>query len=563
MLSSRENLPRKSTQPLPNGPASGSAQDGPPWTVDRIAQGLVNSHSPDECVALAGMAERAGDAVLKRRCLDQAVALDRNCQAALLMLAAASLDDGDAVGTFALLEETLRAGLLPDAAAPLHRELLARATGDERLQDYLRAVGRLESAPPAKQLSVVLVTNLFPPQELGGYGRMMWEFAHGLVARGHRVRVLTSDSAEFGKTPAADEVEMDHRVLRKLRMLGTWVGGRPAPLTDRAEMVRRMSDNAALLNSAVVDAQADLVLAGNLDFLGASILQPALRANVPVLHALANASPGFAVAEQPREPHYWVAPCSDWNGEVYAQAGFTPARRETLYPGARIDRFFRLFLPDVRRLRICYASLVLPYKGVDTLVAALGRLHAAGVDFTAEIAGDAPDPDFLAGLQDQVGRQGMAAKVSFTGFLDRPGLAALFARNNVLVFPSKFREPFGISQVEALAAGLVVVSSGTGGAKEIIRGGVDGLLFAAGNDADLAERLASLARTPELMTRLQRAGQARAIAFSVDNAVRKIESLAAGLHAGRSRPDHPAAAHPEVRSDVRPADLGVRECLQT
>jgi len=117
--------------------------------------------------------------------------------------------------------------------------------------------------------------------------------------------------------------------------------------------------------------------------------------------------------------------------------------------------------------------------------------------------------------------------VTFPGFLDRAGLSALFARSNVLVFPSIFNEPFGISQVEALAAGLVVVSSGTGGAREIIRDGVDGLLFPAGNAAELAARLLRLARDPALAAQLQKQSQARAAQFSVDAAVATIERLAA------------------------------------
>ena len=291
--------------------------------------------------------------------------------------------------------------------------------------------------------------------------------------------------------------------------------------------MRRLRDNHARLRTAVTKLNADLVLAGNLDLLGASILHPALGRKIPVLHTLANANPGYSLGEQPREAHYWVAPCSDWNGGVFKAAGYAPARVETLYPGAPINRFFRLFLPDTQRLRICYASLVLPYKGAGTLVQALGRLHDAGVEFSAEIAGDAPDPAFIAELHAIVQAKGMAHKVQFPGFLDRNGLSALFARCNVLVFPSRFEEPFGISQVEALAAGLVVVSSGTGGAKEIIRDKSDGLLFAAGDDAELANKLALLARSSGLMAKLQRNGQARATAFSVANAVKKIESLAA------------------------------------
>ena len=36
----------------------------------------------------------------------------------------------------------------------------------------------------------LIVTNLYPPQELGGYGRSMADFAWGLLRRGHYVEVL-------------------------------------------------------------------------------------------------------------------------------------------------------------------------------------------------------------------------------------------------------------------------------------------------------------------------------------------------------------------------------------
>lgn len=480
---------------------------------------------------MAGLAEQIGEAELHRQALGRAVGLDRHCQTALLTLAAHASAEGDKASTFAFLEEASRAGVLPDDVRPVLQELFGQVAGEESLQNYLRAIGRTPVKKAAKSLSILLVTNLFPPQELGGYGRMMWEFAHGLLERGHRVRVLTADVTEFGhQAPSEEESAMERHVMRTLKLVGTWVGGRGVMLDDRNEIVRRLRDNAARVRTAIVKSEADLLLAGNLDFLGMPALQPAFAQRVPVLHALANASPGYSVPELPAGVSYWVAPCSDWNGQVLRDAGYEPARVETLYPGARIDRFFRLFLPDTRRLRICYASLVLPYKGADTLVQALGRLHAAGMDFSAEIAGDAPDPVFLQGLQDFVRAQGMESKVHFTGFLDRAGLAGLFARSNVLVFPSKFEEPFGISQVEALAAGLVVVTSGTGGAKEIIRDGIDGVRFLAGNDADLAGKLAALAQEPSQMVRLQRYAQARAVRFSVQNAVEKIETLAAGMH---------------------------------
>jgi glycosyltransferase involved in cell wall biosynthesis len=481
------------------------------------------------CLAFANTAQ---DAAVVTAALERAASLDRDCQPALINLAAAALEQGDGLTTLAYIEEAARVGPLPPEVTPLREQLFAEASVIQTpISDYLGIIGRLPVEPAERPLTIVLVTNLFPPQELGGYGRMMWEFAHGLRARGHTVRVLTADVPQFAKPATEDEVAMEEHVMRTLALLGSWEGGRAVPITDRSEQIRRLRDNAARVRTAVTKLDADLVLAGNIDFLGVSILEPALSREVPVLHALANAAPGYPVNEQPLQSHYWVAPCSDWNGTVFRQAGFAPTRVDTLYPGARVDRFFRLLLPETGRIRLCYASLVLPYKGAHTLVNALIALHRAGVDFTAEIAGDAPDAAFLGKLRDTVRENGLDAKVSFTGFLNRDGLKSLFARSNLLVFPSEFDEPFGISQVEAMAAGLVVVSSGTGGAREIVRDGVDGLLFRAGNATDLTDKLVRIARDPQLFTSLQRASQARALTFSVNHAVRKIETLAGEMHA--------------------------------
>ena len=40
-------------------------------------------------------------------------------------------------------------------------------------------------------MRLLLITNLYPPQELGGYGRCMADFAWGLQQRGHTIQVLT------------------------------------------------------------------------------------------------------------------------------------------------------------------------------------------------------------------------------------------------------------------------------------------------------------------------------------------------------------------------------------
>jgi glycosyltransferase involved in cell wall biosynthesis len=491
----------------------------------RLLSSLSASHDSVETLAFAAQAEAVGDGPLQRVALEQAVRLDRNNQAAFLALAALSLDQNKPASTLVLLEEAARVGPLTEDVEALRADLERQTVDDPFMKSYYSAINRIPAKQAETPRRILVITNILPPQELGGYGRSIWEFAQGLRLRGHDVRVLTGNSPMLAKPPTADEREFEQVVSRRLQLLGVWIDGRGVTLKNPKEVLARERANERLIRTTIRSMNAELVLIGNLDFLGVSPINFANEAGLPVIQSLGNTAPGYSVADQPFSPLYCVGPCSNWTGAVLQQAGFAPARVETIYPGARIDRFLRIHTPDTRRLRLCYASLVLPYKGADTLVDALAHLHQRGVDFTAEIAGDAPEAAFLEKLQNFVKQTGMAERVTFTGFLDREGMKGLFARSNVLVFPSRFEEPFGISQVEAMISGLVVVSSATGGAREVIRDGVDGLVFPNGNANALADRLQSLATKPELFARLQEGGQGRAAEFSVDQAVNRIEQI--------------------------------------
>jgi glycosyltransferase involved in cell wall biosynthesis len=502
------------------------ARDLEPETARPILSACVDMCTNDaEALEVADACAAFGLVDLERNALLRAVFLNRDCFSGLVQLAVLSLESEAPVDTVLLLSEANRVKQLPQSIAPVYSELMGKFSEAPPILKYKQALAGGNHPLPLVKRRILVVTNLFPPEELGGYGRMMWEFAFGLRGRGHEVLILTGDASYLRKTPTEDEIALETQVSRTLRLLGEWRAGVTRAVDTPQELAKLAEANARTVVQAARDFRADLILLGNSDFLGIDLLNAALAAGLPVLHALANAAPGYLPAAQPSSPRYWVAPCSDWNGRAYHQAGYHAAHVETLYPGARIDRFYRYFLPDARKLRIAYASLVMPYKGAHILIQALARLHRSRIDFVAEIAGDSTDPAFLETLTTYIEDEGMADKVCLTGFLDRHGLSALFARSNVLVFPSQFAEPFGISQVEALAAGLVVISSGTGGACEIIRHGQDGLLFPAAEPAALAERLTLLANNPELFRDLQTRGQQRSLDFSVDRAVFKIEQL--------------------------------------
>ena len=54
-------------------------------------------------------------------------------------------------------------------------------------------MGRSAYGSTKDLMQLLLITNLYPPQELGGYGRSMADFAWGLMQRGHNVQVLCAD----------------------------------------------------------------------------------------------------------------------------------------------------------------------------------------------------------------------------------------------------------------------------------------------------------------------------------------------------------------------------------
>src|SRR5262245_45863228 len=91
-------------------------------TPEQISAALVTAHEAEVCVALAIAAEQIGARDLHRQCLERAVAMDRNRHDALLTLAALAMDAGDPALTFALIEETARAGLLPADVEPLRQQ---------------------------------------------------------------------------------------------------------------------------------------------------------------------------------------------------------------------------------------------------------------------------------------------------------------------------------------------------------------------------------------------------------------------------------------------------------
>jgi hypothetical protein len=110
-------------------------------------------------------------------------------------------------------------------------------------------------------VKVLLVTNLYPPNAIGGYERLCASVASGLAARGHTLAVLTSDYG--GLVADADDVAVE----RSLKLLVSPSSIYEPFIGSPAERAAINRHNLARLTEAMARVQPEVVLAGNLFFL--------------------------------------------------------------------------------------------------------------------------------------------------------------------------------------------------------------------------------------------------------------------------------------------------------
>jgi glycosyltransferase involved in cell wall biosynthesis len=141
-----------------------------------------------------------------------------------------------------------------------------------------------------------------------------------------------------------------------------------------------------------------------------------------------------------------------------------------VYPPVDVGRF----RPRERGERLLVVSRLLPYKRVDAIVEVATR---AGIGL--DVVGTGPA---LEDLRRQAG-----PTVQFHGRLDDNAVSKLMESCRALCLPGK--EDFGITLVEANAAGKPVVALAAGGALETLEEGVTGAFFARHDPEDVLDAI--------------------------------------------------------------------------
>lgn len=179
---------------------------------------------------------------------------------------------------------------------------------------------------------------------------------------------------------------------------------------------------------------------------------------------------------------------------------------------------------DESTVVIIQTSRMQSWKGQLQHLRALSRLRDLPQWISVQVGGPQrpSEREYFEEVVDTARRLGVAERVRFLG--QRSDVPRLLAAADVHCQPNLGPEPFGIAFIEALAAGLPVVTMNIGGAREIVTPEVG---FLADDEAKLADALRAVIMDEGLRRRMAAAAPARAVALC--NPVEQIRSLGRAL----------------------------------
>jgi len=372
-------------------------------------------------------------------------------------------------------------------------------------------------------MKILVLTNLYPPHAVGGYEERCRDVIEGLRERGHEVRVLTSTHGVNGE-------EKDGLVHRRL-----WIHGFYGhPWRSILSLFQLERHNHKVLREEIAEFGPEVVHVWNMGGLSKALLLTLQESGLPVVYDVSDhwiarslradvwlrwwngdtggagarllrallRGTGLASSIRKDAPYArWeeirferIYFCSDFLRRITAKAGYAVEHGAVIYCGVETSQIaVRPEGDDFRKL--LFAGRLSADKDPLTAIRAMGVLRSRGETTLQLFIYGKGDADYVAHLQAAAAELGVADAVTF-GAVTRAEMQTLFAAHDALIFTSAWGEPFALTPLEAMAAGVPTICTLEGGSAELIRHEVNALAFATGDAGDLAERILWLKARP-------------------------------------------------------------------
>jgi glycosyltransferase involved in cell wall biosynthesis len=383
------------------------------------------------------------------------------------------------------------------------------------------------------KMKILVLTNLYPPHYLGGYELICYMVVNELRARGHELSILTSDHLVPGKF-SFDEIGVE----RTLKIHGFY--GHPWHNIRQLRHLERRNNQT--LRAIINKFSPDLVYVWNMGGLSKSMVFTLQKLGIPTVYYLSDhwIARGFKSdvwiqwwnrkeSSKDRAVRtalkflgvraYWqrIAPtnppeqlkfqrlyfCSKALRKLTASAGFEVMHGAVIYAPVDLTKFFGEPKPEHAPVRnLLWVGRLAPDKGAATALKALALVKGR-FDGTLHIYG-AGEAQYTAELKNFA----YANKLPVVfGSASMEQMPEIYRKHDALLFTSEWAEPFALTPLEAMASGLPVIGTTTGGSRELFRHHDNALTYTAGNAEELAARILELSLNPGMRVRLAQSGQ--------------------------------------------------------
>ncbi|GEK94817.1 glycosyltransferase family 4 protein [Gluconobacter kanchanaburiensis] len=221
--------------------------------------------------------------------------------------------------------------------------------------------------------------------------------------------------------------------------------------------------------------------------------------------------------------HVFVCGVSEWVVQRFRQG--CGAIRAEIQPNC-IDLISLPYSrPEERQPLVLFAGRVVADKGVDAFVRAWAAVRCRHPGWQAVIMGadrfgnDSPETPYLKMLRPAAA----SADILMTGYRPHDDVLAEMARAAIVVVPSRWQEPFGMTALEAMGCGAAVIASPAGALSELV--GDAALLAEPDEPGALEEALDRLMTDATLRQDLGSRGRIRAARFDIGLARQRLDVL--------------------------------------
>lgn len=322
-------------------------------------------------------------------------------------------------------------------------------------------------------MKFLFVSNLFPPHHIGGYEIACKDAASALRDSGHECYILTSD---YTSASGLDyPLGCDNLVYRELWLHCNW----NTPY-DSKSFVHVQLHNETVLSKFLEAIKPDYVYFWNIFGLGWSIASCAQEhSGVTSIYHFMDVS---ILIYHSRFP--LLKSQASRSGIVYSNifkyinnAIFISffLERKLRVPACKSAIIYPFIDQNLIRRKTCYTAStpikgvylgqISKHKGIYFLCETLFRMRLKyGIDLILDVFGLIPSSvssEILERYSDFV---------FFRQNVPRYKILSILHSYDIGFFPSIWKEPFGIAQIEMMMAGLPVISSGQGGSREVLEG---------------------------------------------------------------------------------------------